>query len=141
MRLLDPSPGEILDRSSILILKIEAAEIKKLSASHFFSELNELSTIMLQKLDDEIINSEFEVEAYKKANADLQIVNKRLWNYEDEVRALPRVSDSTPDQIFRAAQLRELITDLNDCRADLVARLNSFFGIIEQEKIYQCTQR
>ena len=135
-RQLNPSVGEMLDRCSILELKMKAAADKRLELKHFTDEFIELQKVVSSKINATPVSFDFSM--YEKHKDELSMVNKKLWNYEDEVRALPRVSDSTPDQILRAAQLRELITDLNDCRADLVAKLNSFFGIHEQEKIYSC---
>ncbi len=135
-RLLNPSVGETLDRLSILDLKIAAAQSKKIDAHHFWVEREEL---VIKCLEPILKKAEaFDVYEYEKLKRSLATVNQKLWNLEDEARTLPRVSDSSTAQIIRGAQLRELTTDLNDCRADLVAKLNAFFGIHEKEKIYQC---
>ena len=107
MRLIHPSPGELLDRKTILHLKIEAGRRRPVSVAHFEEELKMI-----------------------EAARELADVNRKLWDAEDEVRELPRSAQE------RLAELAKWIPELNDRRADLVQRVNRLFAVSQTEKLY-----
>jgi hypothetical protein len=137
MRMLKPSPGEVADRSTILELKIEFARRSGLGYRHFEEEE--------EALDNYLQNGEFVVtievkDKYYELRKELLAINRKLWICEDENRSLPSVDQCSQEQILRLATLCKLIADLNDARADLVARMNLLFNITGKEKIYTpCT--
>lgn len=127
MRLINPSPGELLDRKTILGLKIEAARQRQVGAAHFQEELELIEKALADWLRQ---NAGTDRRAYEEATAELAGVNRQLWQAEDEVRQLPRGARD------RLAELAKLIPELNDRRADLVQRVNRLFRVSHVEKIY-----
>jgi hypothetical protein len=138
VRLLNPSPGEIQDRLSILDLKIAAASKKGLDATHFEAEQASLKEAMTNweqgvvedcvgddKLYDEKI---LEIAGHKNA---LAAVNALLWQAEDEIRATPGT------EAFKLAILVKNTARWNDARASHVRVLDKLYGITDgPEKIY-----
>lgn len=127
MRLIHPSPGELLDRKTILGLKIEAAQQRQVDAVHFQEELELIERALADWLRR---NAGTDRRAYDEASKELAEVNRELWQAEDEVRQLPR------SERDRLAALAKLIPELNDRRADLVQRVNRLFRVSHVEKIY-----
>lgn len=140
MRLLNPSPGEIWDRMSILELKISAAKKKNVASTHFEAEkatLEEAMVVWSRTLMEINFDSDSNRSGQEKIlqiaghrNA-LAAVNALLWRAEDEVRATPE------DSAFRLARLCKQIVHLNDSRAFHVLELNKLYGLEEEpEKLY-----
>lgn len=138
MRLLNPSPGEILDRMSILELKIEAAKKKNVDSTHFKAEKASLDEV-LRTWDNALIEDCCGDEGlYDTKLAEISIhrnalaaVNALLWRAEDEVRA-------TPDEsAFKLARLCKQIVSLNDSRSAHVLSLSRLYGLEDEpEKLY-----
>lgn len=123
MRLLDPTPGEMIDRLTILDLKIYNSNTQK--QIEWFCEEQRL---LLDKLS-----------TYATSNRDLApyrdklfTINKELWYLIDEVRELPDIDNN----VLRLAYLAKKIPRLNDERAETVEQINKFYGINTTEKIY-----
>lgn len=142
MRLLDPDVGEIIDRESILQLKIDAGMKKGVSTQNWEEELRQLDMFMQKKIQDwQRTATGFSMDEFGRYNAELTIVNAKLWQAEDEIRAL-RKSGSCVDgrpvgaHAENVATLALHIADLNDVRAALVGKINRLFGVIAEEKIY-----
>lgn len=139
MSLLNPSPGEIIDRLTILELKIAAAGKKGISTVHFEAEKCSLEERMAQfsscLVEDhygmpELLDKVQQNIALKKNS--LAALNALLWRAEDDVRA---TSDS---EAFKLARLAKQIAAWNDGRAREVAALNKLYGwgAEEPEKLH-----
>jgi len=126
MRLLNPGPGECVDRITILNLKIEAA-VEKL---YFQKEKDDLQEYLRTHFFNIGTKDLTQVE---RESQTLQRINKKLWDAEDEVRSMPRVTDAT---VLRLAELCVSIASLNDSRAEQVKKINVIFGIHSQEKLH-----
>lgn len=128
MRLINPSPGELLDRKTILHLKIEAGQRRQVDVAHFQEELELIEAALADWLRK---NAGADRRAYDAATKELAEVNRELWHAEDEVRQLPR------SERDRLAELAKSIPELNDRRADLVQRVNGLFRVSQGEKMYR----
>ena len=128
MGLMNPSPGELVDRKTILHLKIEAGRRKQVDVGHFRQELELIEAALVEWFCK---TSGTDRGAYDAATRDLADVNQQLWRAEDEVRALPR------SERDRLAELAKLIPELNDRRAELVQQVNRLFRVGQVEKIYE----
>ncbi|MFQ5694624.1 MAG: DUF4254 domain-containing protein [Terriglobia bacterium] len=128
MRLINPSPGELLDRKTILHLKIEAGRQRQVAVVHFQEELEMIEAALA---DWARRNAGTDRRAYAEATEELAEVNRKLWHAEDEVRELPR------SETQRLADLAKSIPELNDRRADLVQRVNRLFRVDQAEKMYR----
>ncbi|MFQ5663675.1 MAG: hypothetical protein ACE5HL_07580, partial [Terriglobia bacterium] len=87
VRLINPSPGELLDRKTILHLKIEAGQQGQVDVAHFQEELELIEAALA---DWRHKNAGADRRAYDEATKELAEVNRKLWHAEDEVRQLPR---------------------------------------------------
>ncbi len=124
MILVPISPGELLDKITILRLKRErigdAAKLANVAA-----ELDLLQAVEMRELAGKA--------DYAELLAQLQAVNAGLWDVEDGKRDCERRQDFGPDFIALA---RRVYQD-NDRRADIKKRLNQLFGsTIVEEKSY-----
>jgi hypothetical protein len=138
-RLLTPSPGEVLDRLTILSLKIQAFEKKGLDASDFEAEKQSLQDYLenwKQELRSNLCHLK-EAEAIDTWNkigektTGLLAVNSLLWDSEDQVRATNQL------EITRLASLCLRIAKLNDSRGVLVRELSNLYQAGDhQEKIF-----
>lgn len=163
MRMLKPSPGECVDRQTILKLKMEAAETgqvstkqdadkvvsdgettwgvnrsvmtgaSKIDISHFVWEHNALQDY----LEKEWMTPEFDHvgDSYNALSDQLQEINAHLWKLEDEARVL-RGATKGNATVYRAATVLFEITDANDQRAKLVQEINKLFNVEQKEKMY-----
>lgn len=138
MRLLNPSPGEILDRLSILELKIEAGTKRGLVTTHFEAEKASLQEALRnweQGIAEDCIGDgdrlEKTLEEVAKHKNGLQAVNGLLWQAEDDVRA------TEDTEAFKLARLCRQIANLNDARAAHVRALDVCYGLEDgPEKLY-----
>ncbi len=128
MRLINPSPGELLDRKTILLLKIEAGGRRQLDVAHFQQELELIEAALADWLRR---NPAADRRACDELGSELAEVNRKLWDAEDEVRALPR------SETERLAELAKRIPELNDRRSELVQRVNRLFRVSQVEKLYR----
>jgi hypothetical protein len=125
---MNPTPGELVDRKTILHLKIEAGRRKQVDSGHFQEELSLIEAALAEWFRK---SSAADRSAYEAATAGLADVNQQLWRAEDEVRAL------APGERDRLAELAKLIPALNDHRAELVQQVNRLFRVGQVEKIYE----
>ena len=137
-RLLEPDLGEVADRLSILRLKIEAGMQKGVSTQGWEEEQQQLDAYLRKKiLDWQRVATSFSWDDFGKANAELGVVNLKLWQAEDEMRKYrDRPGDLCIQEIRDVAMLGLHIADLNDVRCRLVRDINVIFGAEGQEKIY-----
>ena len=118
--IVEVSIGELLDKISILEIKLE--KIKDKEKLKFIN--NELSILKSQleknvKLDDKINN------LYKS----LKEINKKLWNIEDNKRQCEKDKDFGKNFI----KLSRDVHFLNDDRAKVKLEINNYTGSVIKE--------
>lgn len=118
------SPGELLDKLTILTIKLDnisdAAKRANVQVEHE----------LLSKVADDGIPKSDEIAAL---NAALLSVNKELWDIEDDIRDCERAGDFG-DEFIRLARA---VYVTNDKRADLKKQINVALGSeIVEEKSY-----
>ena len=120
MNLLNPGPGDLLDRLTILARKI----VERPERADFQKEFDEIAEMVFQ----------LSVNAKGGAIIILAAINAALWQREDEIRRFKILSSTVEGFDFpRAARVAFEIQDLNDRRAELVAEINGTEG----EKLYK----
>src|SRR5258708_2873157 len=120
MRLVDPGPGELSGRLSILALKIAHGTQADKDVTHFVTERNALLVQLRQAAPKAGIEQFF----------DLAAVNGMLWYAEDELREHRKsfgfgMGNVIPDEAVVIIKIAFRIQALNDRRADLVRQLNT----------------
>jgi hypothetical protein len=134
-RMLNPSPGEVADRQTILQLKIQhgTSHTSTPTVQHFAQEHDHLQEYLEDKWFPQLAT---ELRAsYDQLYSRLATINKNLWECEDQARAL-RDAANNRQSVHQAGELLFEITHLNDDRAEVVKEINELFGINVQEKIY-----
>lgn len=134
MRLMFPSPGEAYDRLTILQLKLLAAAKKKLTkqAAAFTEEQQALSEYM----------QTHKYQVPSPLAACMFMVNSQLWDLEDRQRELLTAVNFSfsleADQPGLGEYIRnaQLVTQLNDKRAQLVQEINQACGVYAPEKLH-----
>lgn len=125
MSLVQPTAGELLDRRSILALKIRANAVAKDFVQRCQLEQEEIDKRLKEKIT---------LLGHSPARAVdsvvLDAINKMLWRAENEVRSL------SPWRVFRLAKIAKTIARLNDLRSSQIQRLNERFGDVLEPKIY-----
>lgn len=117
------SPGELLDKITILEIKSENIEDKE-KLANVGTELKLLSQIW------ESTNPNSDLEALKQ---ELKDNNKALWDIEDKIRI--KESNKEFDQVF--IELARSVYIQNDKRADTKKKINLKLGsMIVEEKSY-----
>lgn len=117
------SPGELLDKITILEIKSEHIEDKD-KLANVETELKLLSTIW------EKTSQDYDLETLKK---ELKENNKALWDIEDKIRI--KEFNKEFDHIF--IELARSVYIQNDKRADTKKKINLKLGsIIVEEKSY-----
>lgn len=118
------SPGEAIDRLTILRIKLEhiTGEAK---LANVRSELESLELARGKKIPD--------TPEIKALEADLEAINARLWNIEDEIRDCERGGEFGPHFI----ELARAVYRINDERARIKREINQLLGAgIVEEKSY-----
>jgi hypothetical protein len=123
--LLKPLPGIVIDRISVLLLKIEAYKKAGRNTEAMSAEKMELESYLKNYRC---------LEPPRELVLALQVVNHKLWCCEDLVRA--PCNSQNPANLGGLA--RE-IAALNDTRSSLIRRLDAAYGcdIPTEEKIYE----
>ena len=120
MSLLHPTPGEVMDRMSIVELKIEAYRKSKKDTSRLTAEGRELSEYLTKFPDTH------EIESLRNK---LVTINLTLWKSEDEVR-------SCRDRM-RLYEVALNIAKFNDRRSKVIREIDRNCGVESiEEKIY-----
>ena len=119
------SPGEVLDKISILEIKSERmSDTGKLA--NVKRELALLQAAWLQSVEED--------ETVRRIHADLKRINEALWEIEDDIRDKERAREF--DQRF--IDLARSVYVTNDQRANAKKELNVYLGSeIVEEKSYQ----
>ncbi len=123
--LIPISPGELLDKITILQIKAERID----DAAKVANVKTELD--MLEKVWADNVDSDATIEALA---AELKSINEKLWVIEDDIR------DEERNKRFgeRFIELARAVYVVNDERADAKKRLNLHLNsTIVEEKSYQ----
>jgi hypothetical protein len=137
MSILNPTPGELLDRLSILRLKIAAFDKKELCTDALEAEkagIEEMMRDWARGLLEDMVSEETEQLINQSVNA-LAAVNALLWKAEDDVR------EASLDEAFKLARLCKHIAAMNDARNEHILKLDTLYGLkVKSDKIYSTTR-
>jgi len=123
--LIPISPGELLDKITILEIKSERIESVEKKAN----VNNELS--MLTKVWTDAVTEDAEITSMR---SELKSINEALWDIEDDIRDEERAKRFTEKFI----ELARSVYVTNDQRADVKKRINIHLkSDIVEEKSYQ----
>jgi len=126
--LLNPSPGEIFDRMTILRLKIAFGTVKGRTTKAWEDEQAELSKL-IKVASIEIANIFERVkEQIDDKVEELYGTNLIIWKLEDKLRALPECDICTTAELEDIAKTAKGIAKANDRRMELVRDLNNLFN-------------
>ncbi len=117
--LLHPSPGEVMDRLSILSLKICHGRSRQVAVAHWEAEQHAL----LEYLDHKPWWRPAEAHLF-----DLAAVNAHIWRLEEELRDL-RLANVLD---VRLAQIASDIQAWNDWRRDLIGQIDRSVGVVQE---------
>ena len=119
------SPGEVLDKITILEIKSERiSDAGKLA--NVKRELELLQAAWLQSVEED--------ETVHRIHSKLKTINEALWEIEDDIRDKERAREF--DQVF--IDLARSVYVTNDQRAEAKKELNVYLGSeIVEEKSYQ----
>ena len=123
--LIPISPGELLDKITILQIKAERIT-NPVKVANVKTELD-----MLSKVWDESVESD---DVITTLSAELKSINERLWEIEDDIR------DEERNRRFgeRFVELARAVYVTNDERADAKKKVNLHLNsTIVEEKSYQ----
>ena len=123
MILIPISIGELIDKISILKIKIRKMKGEKLI--NVKRELNELEARLIEKnlkIDQKLISK-------------LSDINLKLWNIEDKIRS-KEISNEFDDEFV---QLARSVYQQNDKRASLKREINFLYNsqLVEEKLYYQ----
>jgi hypothetical protein len=129
MSVLQPTVGELLDRQTILDLKIRHGNRAGVDTRAWQTEQAEIGARLLAR------TTAFAVEQRQllaRLTGTLESINASLWAAEDEVRT------ASESEIATLAGLAKRIASLNDQRAQAVRELNRLAGESSEgnEKVY-----
>jgi hypothetical protein len=125
---IEVSTGEILDKLSILEIKLEHI-LDPVKRNNVLQEY-----VILSAAADEIYDATLETEELKVLYLDLLNINKTLWNIEDQIRECERDESFGSDFI----ELARSVYYTNDDRADVKKQINALTGSrLVEEKSYQ----
>jgi len=128
---IEVSNGEILDKYSILEIKLEhiAEEEKR---ANIMEEYMHLTPCIVQIHEEAHANDK--LEALEALYQDLLNTNKTLWNIEDMIRECEREESFGQDFI----ELARSVYYTNDDRADIKKQINLLTGsLLIEEKSYE----
>ena len=116
------SIGELADKITILTIKLKSLKgHRKANVKNEFDLLNE-----------ELRQSSITIEDHLMA--ELQMINQKLWNVEDEIRIKELNNDFDKDFVTLARSIYKL----NDKRSEIKKKINKKYNsIIFEEKIYE----
>lgn len=119
------SPGEVLDK--ITILEIKSERIKDAGkVANVKRELELLSASWLEAVEED--------DTVRRIHTELKTINEALWEIEDDIRDKERAQEF--DQVF--IDLARSVYVTNDQRANAKKELNIHLGSeIIEEKSYQ----
>ena len=119
------SPGEVLDKITILEIKSERMDDAE-KVANVKRELELLQASWLQHVNED--------ETVHRIHAELKAINEELWEIEDDIRDKEKAREF--DEVFIALARAVYVT--NDKRANAKKKLNVYLGSeIVEEKSYQ----
>lgn len=140
MLLLRPSPGVCVDRQVILQLKIDEAARRSVESKHFAEEHQALEVYLEKHWFPSLKHKQRK--EFDRYSRELSLVNRALWDLEDEIRHLKSLPQSGRErETKRIVSIAFDIPELNDDRAHLVGKINALFKVIAQEKLYLTSPR
>ena len=123
--LVEISPGEMIDKITILLIKSERIK----DADQLANVRHELGVLSV-KMDKDVPSSQ----DLDVLISELKSVNEELWRIEDEIRDCERTADYSQ----RFIELARAVYITNDKRADLKRKINVLLGSkIMEEKSYK----
>ena len=128
-RLINIGTGEMLDRLSILSLKVLYGELAGKDTAHYRNERNALLSKVTAKNG---------MASWIEEYGALAAVNAALWHAEDELRTLRRHEETlvTEGLLPTVARCAFRIQQLNDDRSKLIAAINQKTGeFLGEEKL------
>ena len=116
------SIGELVDKITILKIKLKFINgPKKVNVKKEYDLLNDVLKDSSLIIEDELMS-------------DLQGINQKLWDVEDEIRIKELNNDFKKDFIILARSIYKL----NDKRSEIKKKINKKYNsIIVEEKIYE----
>ena len=116
------SIGELVDKITILKIKLKfLKKKKKVNVKKEYDLLNDVLKDSSLIIEDDLIS-------------DLQRINQKLWDVEDEIRIKELNNDFKKDFIILARSIYKL----NDKRSEIKKKINiKYNSIIVEEKIYE----
>ncbi|MFK5891954.1 MAG: DUF6165 family protein [Pseudomonadota bacterium] len=123
--LIPISPGELLDKITILEIKSERIESSEKKAN-VNKELAMLNNVWSEAIDED--------SDVKTMRSELKSINEKLWDIEDDIR------DEERGKRFEARfiELARSVYVVNDQRGDVKKRINLYLkSDIVEEKSYQ----
>lgn len=129
-KLFEPGLGEVVDRLSILSLKIAHGRLRKRDVAHFVLETTQL---LQREYENRVIHS-----IGVAPMMELAAVNGALWQKTDDLRRAAKgweTPAASHDEAVDTAVLGIEILRLNDRRAELVAHINLLAGAPHLEKL------
>lgn len=134
MMLLNPSPGQLSDRMSILKLKVENSEPSpaRASALEEYYACDELFVKYIRKLTLEKCSD------VERLNQLLSEQNRRNWDSEDAVRSALKLCSNPPtyDQLMAVYLAEKPNAEGNEKRARLVRAIDAIFDVAPEVKLY-----
>ncbi len=116
------SIGELADKITILKIKLKCLNgQRKINVKNEYDLLNDVLKASSLIIEDDLMS-------------DLQRINQKLWDVEDEIRIKELNNDFKKDFI----KLARSIYKLNDQRSEIKKKINKKYNsIIFEEKIYE----
>ena len=119
------SPGELLDKLTILEIKLERIKDKE-KLTNVSYEYDSLKTIVQRDISQS--------SKLKTLYQELKLINEKLWDIEDDIRDCERDQDFSDTFV----QLARSVYITNDKRASLKKDINIYLGSqLVEEKSYQ----
>ena len=134
MSVLHPTVGELLDRQTILALKIRHGGKAGVDTEAWLAERSEIDTRLAARTAGFAAGQR---QLLTRLAGTLESINASLWAAEDEVRA------AAESEIAALAVLAKRIASLNDQRVQAVRELNRLAGESSagNEKVYSAEKR
>ena len=116
------SIGELVDKITILKIKLKFLKgQRKVNVKKEYDLLNDVLKSSSLIIEDDLMS-------------DLQLINQKLWDVEDEIRIKELNNDFNKDFIILARSIYKL----NDKRSEIKKKINKKYNsIIVEEKIYE----
>jgi len=138
MRVVNPGPGELYDRLSILALKVQYGKEKNIDVSDW--EQEEYEVLCAISAHFTVDSSKIKVSGSKdnlQLVGELNAVNKNVWVAIDQQREYQKVDlhSASEPTLREIARLGLYVMEMNDVRAKLIGEINELYGIKRTEKI------